>query len=156
MTTKELQTELENRAKNIKERAAGQKWGDKEIAFLREVYKYTVEHEKKEKENGVLRMKLQKLHELVTMYSKAFTLLSGCTDLPVRTDEPTPIGALVLMRLTSLTPESTEITTLKRFIYNAFNPARFIPRTKFGTFQPEKYRDSNALEKLKNYAKNEG
>lgn len=156
MTTKELQTELETRARSIKERANGQKWGDKEIAFLREVYKYTVETEKQLNEKNVLLQKLKKLHELVTLYSKAFTLLSGSQDLPLRTDEPTPIGTLVLMRLTSLTPESTEMQTLRNFIYNAFNPARFIPGTHYGTFQPRKYREANGLAAIENHPKNEG
>ena len=156
MTTKELQTELETRARSIKERANGQKWGDKEITFLREVYKYTVKQEEQLKEKDVLTQKLNKLHELVSLYSHAFTLLSGSKDLPVRTDTPTPIGTLVLMKLTSLTPESIEMQTLRTFIYNAFNPARFSPGTNYGTFQPRKYREANRLETVENHPKNEG
>lgn len=152
MTTQELQKELETRARSIKERANGAPWGEKEIKFFRGVYSYTLEYEKKCKELEMLRQKLNKLHELTTLYHHAFSILSGAKDLPIRSDQPTPIGVLVLMKLTSLSPDSLEMTILKRFIYNAFNPARHSPTTNYGTFGNY---EAAKLAEFSNHSKNE-
>ncbi len=142
MTTLEIQKELEIRANSVKERSKGQPWGEKEVRFYRSIYKDTQEHIKVREALKREKGKNKNLYELAYMYNQAFLMLSGCNDLPLRTDSPTPIGTLILMRVIGLAPDSIEVTTLKRFIINAFNPARFIPRTQYGTFGNGKYENA--------------